>query len=1080
MSTGHPLLVSHRYQLFERLGAGGMGAVYRAVDRLNGQQVALKRLLPASGSAFAAPREEIEGINLSLSREFRTLASLRHPHIIAVIDYGFDFERQPYFTMDLLDHALTLTDAGRERSRADKVRLLIETLYALAYLHRRGIVHRDLKPGNVLVDQHGAVKVLDFGVSLGKGFVSTHLQDQAAGTIAYMAPEVFKEEAATPATDLFAVGIMAYELLTGRYPYNNANIAMLINSLLNSEPDYVGLEPALAWVLGRLLAKIPEDRYVSAETVIADLCEATKQPKPEESTAIRESFLVASQFVGRETELEQLKDAFVQATAGHGSAWLIGGESGVGKSRLLDELRIRASVRGALVLRGQGIAEGGLPHQLWRDPLRRLVLSTELSDLEASILKELVPDIDVLLDRVLPDAPDIDGAARQQQISQTIADLFRRQSQPVLLLLEDVHWAVGSLAPLRQLTQIVADLPLLIVASFRDDERPAFPLEVPEMRLMRLGRLSHEAIAELSAAMLGDAGRQPELVNLLQHETEGNAFFMAEVVRALADAAGGLSEVGRKSLPLHVFAGEVQRMLRHRLERVPPDAIELLKLAAVAGRGLDLRVLRRLGKADTIALEDWLTTCANAAVLEIVDGQWRFSHDKIREALLAALTEGEQPVLHRRVAEALEAEYPNDRQLALMLSEHWYMAGEVNTAVEYTLIAVEHMLSVSAFREAKRVLERDLRVLDGHPNAENQQTRLLKLLGDVETDLGEYEKAVEYYDQSLIMAQTAVDAGLEAGIRAGIASMYEQQGKLTEADPYARQSYALYQRLDDQEGMARSLELLGHIAYGQDDFLTARDFYGQSQTLYQAGDDQWGMTKNLNSLGNVAYQQGDWAAARAYYEQSLAYCYQIGNRRGVSIRLNNLGNLAYVEGNAAAARTLFEQSLALSFEIGDRQGMADTMTALGDVALLVDDLVEAHRRYEHSLAIYRGLEDLSDIAATLSNLGWVSAVEGDAAEASKYCRESLKVSLEAGGEAAVIGAVVAYARLYLLSQPERSAELVGMIAEHPNTNIEIREFRLKPLRAELNQSLGEMTLTMALERGRGMDLDEVVAELVND
>jgi predicted ATPase len=1078
MSLGQPLLISHRYQLYERLGAGGMGAVYRAVDRLTGQQVALKRVLPSAGSPSDVPTQELEGINLTLSREFRTLASLHHPHIIAVIDYGFDFERQPYFTMDLLEHPLTLTDAGHERSLADKVRLLIETLYALAYLHRRGIVHRDLKPGNVLVDKQGAVKMLDFGISVGKGFVSTHLQDVAAGTIAYMAPEVFKEEAATPATDLFAVGIMAYEMLTGRYPYNNANIALLINSLLNSEPDYAGLEPALAWVLARLLAKIPEDRFSSAETVIAELCEATGQSKPEESTAVRESFLVASQFVGRGPELEQLKEAFSQAASGHGSAWLVGGESGVGKSRLLDELRIRAAVRGALVLRGQGVAEGGLPYQIWRDPVRRLILSTELSDLEAGILKELVPDIAALLDRTVPDAPELDGAARQQQLSLTIADLFKRQTQPVLLLLEDMHWAVGSLDPLRQLAQIIAELPLLIVANFRDDERPELPAELPEMRMMHLGRLSNEAIADLSASMLGDIGRQPAIVELLLRETEGNAFFMAEVVRALADEAGSLSEVGHKPLPRQVFAGQVRRILQHRLERVPSDAIELLKLAAVAGRGLDLRLLQRAAGAEMPQLSDWLTLCANAAVLEIVDGQWRFSHDKIREALLASLTQDEQSVLHRKIGEALETEYPNDKQLALMLSEHWYSAGDAHKAIEYTFTAVEHMLSVSAFREAKRALERGLRVLDGHPNAE-QETRLLKLLGEANASLGEYEDAAEYYQQSLRLAQNANNVGLEASIKAGIASLHEQQGNLSEANIYATACFALYDRLNDQEGMAYSLELLGHIAYGQDDYRAARDFYERSRALYQLDDNQWGMTKDLNNLGNVAYQQGDLEAARNYYEQSLAFCYQIGNRRGVSIRLNNLANLTYIKRDAAGARELFEQSLALSFEIGDRQGIADTVTALGDVALLEGDLAEARRNYDRSLALNRGLGRMSDIAITLSNLAWVSAEEGSIVKAHAYCLDGLKASLEVDGEAAVIWTLVGYARLYLLSQPERSAELVGLIEAHENTNLEIREFRLKPLLAELKLLLSEAALARALERGVALNLNDVAIELLN-
>jgi tetratricopeptide (TPR) repeat protein len=1081
MMTESPLLIGHRYQLYEQLGAGGMGAVYRAADRLTGQNVALKRVLAQLASAQDTPANEAEDLRVGLSSEFRTLASLRHPHIIAVSDYGFDAERQPYFTMDLLEQPRTLTDAGCEDTLPEKVRLLVETLYALAYLHRRGIVHRDLKPANVLVDKQGTVKVLDFGLSLGKGVLTvTNLQTEAAGTLAYMAPEVFKEEAITPAADLFAFGIMAYELFAGHYPYNNKNVALLVNSLLSTEPDYDGLDTSLAGVLRKLLAKTPAERFQSAEAVIAALCDATGQSMPEESAAVRESYLQASQFVGREAELALLKDALAQASAGRGSAWLVGGESGVGKSRLLDELRIRASVRGALVLRGQGVAEGGLPYQLWRDPVRRLVLSSDLTDIEASILKEIVPDIDVLLRRAVPDAPELDGRAQQQQLSLTIADLFKRQRQPVLLLLEDLQWAAESLEPLKQLNWLAAGLPLLIVSSYRDDERPDLPQELLVMRTMRLGRLSREAIVELSASMLGDAGRQPEIVELLQRETEGNAFFMAEVVRALAGEAGRLTEVGRARLPETVFTGELRRVMQRRLQRVPPDALELLKLAAVAGRLLDFRILHRVAPPIALNLDDWLTICANTAVLEVIDGQWRFSHDKIREALLADLTEAERPILHRRVGEALEAEYPNHKPLAAVLVEHWHTAGDVDKVVHYTLLAVEQMLNVSAFREAQTLIERGLSVLNGRSDADAKLARMLKLLGDTFSSLGNYEQADAHYDQSLALAQTLADAALEADTMVSRASMLEQQGNLAEAARYATQSLALYRQLEDRQGTALSLEILGHVTYGQDNYPSARDYYEKSLALYQEGSNQWGIAKSLNNLGNVLFRHGEHVAARDYYERSLALCYQMGNRRGIAIRLNNLGNLAYMGRDAASARDYFEKSLALCNEIGDRQGIADTSTTLGDVCLLVGDLAGARSNYERSLALCRELGHLGDTAVNLRNLGWLSAVEGDDTAAHAYCAQSLAASVELDSPVNVLAAMVGYARVYLSSRPERSAELVGLIEAHAVTDLEIREFRLKPLLVELKQTLSETALAAALERGKALGVNIVAQELLKD
>jgi serine/threonine protein kinase len=142
-------LLGGRYQVLNHLGSGGMGAVYRALDRLSGRVVTLKRLrvtAPASSSRSSSGDRRLE-----LAREFSLLASLRHPNIISVLDYGFDTDRMPFFTMDLEENAVTIVDAGRGRPLLVQVDLLVQTLRALAYLHRHGILHRDLKPENVVV-----------------------------------------------------------------------------------------------------------------------------------------------------------------------------------------------------------------------------------------------------------------------------------------------------------------------------------------------------------------------------------------------------------------------------------------------------------------------------------------------------------------------------------------------------------------------------------------------------------------------------------------------------------------------------------------------------------------------------------------------------------------------------------------------------------------------------------------------------------------------------------------------------------------------------------------------------------------
>src|SRR5215213_9668441 len=544
--------IGQRYEMLDLLGTSGMGSVYRAYDRLSGQTVALKRVAVAP-----RPAADTSSLLLALAQEFRLLASLRHPHIISMFDYGFDSARQPYFTMELLDQPQTLLDIGRAQPMAFQIDLLVQALQALTYLHRRGILHHDLKPENMLVS-NGQVRLLDFGLSI------TLDQSQRAdisGTLLYLPPEVLDGAPFTAAGDLYAIGVIAYQLLAGHHPFAADNADDFFDKVLTAAPDLIALAapPELAAVIGRLLFKEPGARYPSAEATIAALRQAAGLPSVPESAEIRESFLQAAGFVGREVEVAQLRAALGRALAGQSSAWLVGGESGVGKSRLLEELRTEALVAGALVVRGQGVEGGGALYQIWRDPLRRLVLEVQLSDLEAGILKDLVPDIGALLGRAVPDAPMLEGVARRQRLADTIAQLLRRQRQPVLLLLEDLQWADESLDPLHGVLR-AADAPLLVLGSYRDDERPDLPTRLPGAQILRLGRLSPEEVAGLSAAMLGEAGQQPQVVALLARETEGNAFFMVEVARALAEEAGSLAKIGGTMLPASVIAGGVRQL----------------------------------------------------------------------------------------------------------------------------------------------------------------------------------------------------------------------------------------------------------------------------------------------------------------------------------------------------------------------------------------------------------------------------------------------------------------------------------------------------------------------------------------
>ncbi len=665
---------------------------------------------PQSGPRSTTPPDPPpvgELLRMTLAREFRMLSSLRHPNIISVLDYGFDEEGRPYFTMELLENARPIMRAAQGESFTGKLDLLGQMLLALAYLHRRGVIHRDLKPGNVLVES-GRVKVLDFGVSI------LREQDDAArvlvGTLAYMAPELLMLSPATEASDLYAIGVIAYELFAEEHPFDTDNVLTLQRQIMDREPNLSALDPRVAPVIGRLLAKSPEGRYRDIGELIAALRDATSLPIAIETTATRESFLQAAKLVGRDAELATLTQMLDGAMNGRGGALLIGGESGVGKSRILDELRVRALVEGAIVLRGQGVSEGASPYNLFADVLRWLALLSDMSDVEASVLKPAVPDIGALLGREIEGAPELDPEGARARLLAVVEDIIRRQTQPILMILEDLHWAGADSAKLlARIAEAAPALPLLVIGSYRDDEREGLPRELPMMRVMHLARLDASGVADLCASMLGESGRDPNVLGRMVQETEGNPFFLVEVVRALAEEAGGLQNIGVAALPARVLSGGMHLIVRRRLSRVPEEARSLLTLAAVIGRRVDPALLAHASPSTDV--EAWLSTCASVAVLDVHEGSWRFAHDKLREALLAGLNDADRRSLNRTAGEAIEAVYPNAIERATVLAHHFRLAGDAQREAHYAAIAGEQALRSAAYAQAIELFARALALM---------------------------------------------------------------------------------------------------------------------------------------------------------------------------------------------------------------------------------------------------------------------------------------------------------------------------------------------------------------------------------
>jgi hypothetical protein len=333
-----PEYIAKRYRVIERLGYGGMAVVYRVFDEATNRAVALKlRSKDASESPLLASLFE---------REFHTLAQLAHPRIIEVYDYGVD-ERGAYYTMELLDGADLRKLAPMQWQEACK--LLRDVASSLALLHSRRHLHRDISSRNVRCTKDGRAKLIDFGAMAPLGATA-----KVIGTPAFIAPEALNHQPLDQRTDLYALGALAYWLMTKRYAYRAHYMAHLHDAWRTQPQPLSTLNPAIPKVLNDLVMSLLSlDRMARpfCASEVVETLEACAGLARDDTLEVRQSYLTTPQLVGRGAIVAELRKSMLNMLGGYGGeTFLFEGPSGIGRSRVLAELVLEGKVVGATVL----------------------------------------------------------------------------------------------------------------------------------------------------------------------------------------------------------------------------------------------------------------------------------------------------------------------------------------------------------------------------------------------------------------------------------------------------------------------------------------------------------------------------------------------------------------------------------------------------------------------------------------------------------------------------------------------------------------------------------------------------------
>jgi class 3 adenylate cyclase/tetratricopeptide (TPR) repeat protein len=824
-------LVGGRYRVERFLGRGGRKRVYLARDTESDRDVAV--------AVFETEGVE-ETILARARREAQAMGRLGdHPHIVAVEESGED-DGRPYLVSPFLSggdvEGLLDSAPGRRLEIDQAVRIAADVLRALEHAHALGIVHRDIKPANVWLDADGSARLGDFGLAATDSRSRKAVEGMLVGTVAYLPPEQALGRASDARSDLYSLGGLLYEMFTGQPPFEGDDVVAIISQHLNSEPVAPSrhrreTSQALDDFVLRLLAKAPDDRPESAAAARAELeaaAAAADEPDGDEEDNPLDR-LAGGVFVGRERELDEMREGLEEALTGRGHLTLLVGEPGIGKTRTAEELATYAQVRGARVHWGRcHEGEGAPAYWPWAQALRSFVrdadpvgLAWELGP-SAPEVAQLVPEVRDILGGV-SEPPELEPDQARFRLFDSITTFLRNASgsRPLVIVLDDLHWAdEASLLLLKFVARNLADVGLLIVGTYRDVELGRHhPLartlaelsEIEQTRRVTLRGLDYGAI-ERFIEMTAGIEPPPGLASAVHEQTEGNPFFLGEVVRLLASEQR-LDPDGRGDWELAIPQG-VREVVGRRLDRLSEESNQVLAQAAAMGREFDVEVLAGVADCDRDMVERALAEAVEAKVLAEMPrapGRFIFSHALVRETLYAEIPAARRIQLHGDIGTALERRYGDDVDSHLSEIAHHLLeaapGGDVDRALEYAERAASSASRQLAHEEAVKHLERALEASDSGPGAERgRRLRLLLALGEARTKAGRFAAARDTLDEAADLAGELADDDAFVAATLGMVTVAEAGGVDERVLTLVQRSL---EKVGDRDSRERSLLLTG-------------------------------------------------------------------------------------------------------------------------------------------------------------------------------------------------------------------------------------------------------------------------------
>ncbi len=1036
----------------------------KAVDRLEGTTVALKVL------SILEP-EHIQ----RFKNEFLLLRRLDHPNIVRVYDFGFGSAGEPYFSMEYVE--------GQEWNAflrpLDYSRfwpVILRICSTLDFLHCKRIIHGDLKPSNILIttSSQGEVipKFTDFGFAeLGRPEESAWWK----GTVCYLAPEIIRGEKYGHQSDLYSLGVLIYESVFGRRPFEEEELMELAKSHLEKEvviPNDPSVPRGLKDLILKLLEKDPMDRYFSADDVARQLEKISGLSLPDKDSSLARSLISSGDFTGRESQLSALKETFRQASTQGKTLVLLSGESGVGKTRLLQEFGAWAELEGALVARIAAARASSI----------RTSLESTLGLLETSSSPT------ILVMENLEQADDLSF--------ELVCDSIRQAANKKGLFCMTVR---------NDLTRSEKDKRARYV---EDEIKSRFPEQV---RVLKLERLSEGEQKQLVSSMFTWKEKGREILEVMHRKAEGNPILIRRLLESLADDDRFGRQNGGWTVQLELIEGAaaprtLTRNIEDRLNRLNQDELNLLELASVLGLEFQIHMLEQLSGLDpgtfnkcvqNILAERILVPSeagSDSKRIRFLNG---FSRDLIHHRIDSSKVQG----LHRSIATYLEQRcVSGPENYADQLAEHYYRAADNELALKYAVLAAE---TTENLADRARAITHYLRALElwedsSSPHA-MPKDKLLRSLGNHYEADGRYKESIRCFQEALDLIKRGKAVGPDA-VRTltRMARIYGKTGKHQEASSLLHKALEITSQRESSEEYLSVLIDLAWEKRTTCEYEQALGYLEQAISALQERLPSKEAGAAFNCMAGVYWSLGDYARALENLSQSLDVFEQLGDveqiadcyiARGLLLRSKGLPNqaledsqkalalveklsdpyrLSVLENNLGiiymdlnrwdSALECFSKNSELKRQLSDLKGLALSHNNIGLIYLKKGLFDRSFEQFTSALKSFQELRDRSGAALVYHNLADLHRCKQEHGKAARYLEKSLRTAGEIGEESRLADCLLLSGKVAMeqseLAQAEESLDRAAHLYAKGRNNLGEAEAQLAL--AELSLRSGDL------------------------